>query len=567
MKVYIKAVSIEDMRKQYSEMPEPDFIELINVDPTADYASGKRGKYMPWIFKQNKLGNLPVEQYHNVHDALILFAKDSSAFPIKDLNQYKTVDDFLHAFDVAVNNPTPLSKRQKQREDHKKVKQALMDDSNGEFKFLVSDGDWEVYTPNTFAGSIALAEVGCDKTKPYLYPQADADNMKARWCTAANEGYYNRYTRQGPLYIFINRNDPINKYQSCPASQDWWYNKDDREQGRRAFFKFCDEHPAIKDFFEIRTLNGINYMQDKMLGFDPEATDINLPTDFKWEWDIPNSVVNLYIPDEVEITDNRWHCNCRGLGALKTVRLPETMKEIPAEFFSDCTSLEEITIPNSVKVYGRRAFSDCTALKTINHSQNLTIVRDECFVRCVALTSQLPDSVKYVGKDVFYMCSNIDPIQMPANTNRIISESFKDTTVNGVELNNVTAVGPNAFNGSSISYIDISKLTQIGSGAFRHCTNLQVVELNKDEVKIGSYAFADNPIDGVITVPESAELSLSVFDNCPNLTINWDKADEPYEFEDIRLLICSKDCKELIKANKGYIPIEISEDGTRYEVE
>lgn len=566
MKYYIKAVSIDDLRKIYPQMPEPEFGELVDVDPTANYASKKRGKFMPWIFKQNKIGNLTEESTRNeVKDALLLFEKDKKAFPKADLNQYKTVDEFLEAFHVALNNPSPLSKRQK----HKRVKEALAGEATGDIEFLVSDGPWEVYTPKTLEGSIALAEMGCDKSKPYKYPQADDDNLKARWCTAASDYYYNRYTREGPLYIFINRNDPINKFQSCPASESWWFDKYDREQGRDAFFNFCDEHPAIKEFFDIKTINGMKYMHDSCLGFDPEATDIVLPENYSFDsrWHIPKNVETLYIPDSVTISEDTYGCSLNSKSALKTVRLPETMEEIPKNFFAGCTSLKEITIPDSVRIYGNSAFKACTSLETINHSNNVAIVRDNCFLNCSALTSQLPDSVQYIGKAVFDGCPNIDPVQMPASLTKIPSEAFRASSTNGIELNNVTSIGPNAFYRSRISYIDISKLTYIGSSAFRDCMNLQVVEFNPEGVKVGSYAFAENPIDGVITVTDSTELGFSVFDDCPNLTVDWNKADEPYEFENIRLLICSKACTELIKTNKGYIPIEIREDGTRYEVE
>lgn len=570
MKVYIKAVSIEDLRKQYPDMEEHDFAQLVDVDPTANYASKKRGKFMPWIFKQNKLGNLTnPDIYHDVTDALLLLEKDRKAFPKPDLNQYKTVDEFIDAYHIALNNPTPLSKRQKERETHKKVKQALVDDSNGEIEFLASDGDWELYTPKTFAGSIALAEVGCDKTKPYKYPEASDDNLKARWCTAANEGYYNRYTRQGPLYIFINRNDPINKFQSCPASGDWWFDKQDRSLGQDKFLEFCEAHPAIKQYFDIEERGGILYMGQKCLGFVPGIKEITLPDDFRWgSMQIPRDIESLYIPDGVKISNDGWYrTRLNNMPNLKTVRLPETMTELPDSFFSECVALEEITIPNSVKIYYERAFMGCTSLTTINHSENLIVVREGCFQGCTKLKSQLPASVKYIGKYVFNDCKELDPIQMPDSTTEIISAAFKSQAINGIELNNVTKVNSSAFYKSDISYIDISKLTYIGGSAFRDCPNLQVVEFNPDGVKVGSYAFADNDMDGLVTVKDSTELGLSVFDNCPNLTIEWDKADEPYEFENVKLIICSKDCKELISVNKGYIPIEIKEDGTRYEVE
>ena len=164
--------------------------------------------------------------------------------------------------------------------------------------------------------------------------------------------------------------------------------------------------------------------------------------------------------------------------------------------------------------------------------------------------------------------SGTTDIRMPDKLTAIGAKKFSgDETVKSIDLNNVATVGARAFANSYIESIDISKLILIGSSAFRNCSKLEDISLNPEGAAVGPFAFADNDIETTVKVYDTTELALSVFDNCPNITIEWDSADDAYEFDNIKLLKCSeKKCPKLIKANKGYVKIETTE-GNTYEVE
>ena len=49
--------------------------------------------------------------------------------------------------------------------------------------------------------------------------------------------------------------------------------------------------------------------------------------------------------------------------SLKSVTIPESVKDIGVGAFRWCTALESITLPESVKVIGWNAFEGCTSLK------------------------------------------------------------------------------------------------------------------------------------------------------------------------------------------------------------
>ena len=107
--------------------------------------------------------------------------------------------------------------------------------SDGDKEFIVETPEWEVWKPLTWEGSIELARVG---------------GSKARWATAyeGNDHYWNAYTKRGPLYIFINKNDPSQKRQ-LHIETNSWYDENDRSLGMPAFDKFCEESPEVAEYF------------------------------------------------------------------------------------------------------------------------------------------------------------------------------------------------------------------------------------------------------------------------------------------------------------------------------
>lgn len=548
MKNYISsAVSIENLRTQFApEMDENKFKQLIELDPSADYDKNKGGKYCPWIFRQDKKGNLPESQYTNLKDALGYFLNNYKKYPKNDLGQYKTVDDFL--LDTEAVGNRELTDKEKAKLAKKQAHHA----SDADKKFLEEDGDWEVWQPLTKAGSVSLARQG---------------GTKARWCTAyeGDDYYWNRYTKRGPLYIFINTKDPSQKYQ-LHFESDSWYDIDDHGLGMDKFYEFCAEHPNISKLFEVSNANGVLTRADSIVGYDPTAKEITIPEGIVRFSSVsfPSEVTKIILPDS--ISKLREDC-FQDLYYLTEVKLPDGIKLIPAGAFRNCEALETIDIPDSVLAYDRSAFSGCTSLKTINHSANLIAVNNYCFSDCSNLESQLPDTVEELRSHVFHGC-DIASIRIPSEITDIVPRSFEsENKLNDVDLNNVIRISASAFYSSSIKNIDLSKVTYIGANAFRDCHDIVAIEFNPEGVVLGPHAFADSNMSGVVSILPTTQLSFGVFDNCPELTIEWDHEDDDYEFENIKLLICSETkCPKLVAANKGYVKIETTE-GNVYEVQ
>ena len=94
---------------------------------------------------------------------------------------------------------------------------------------MYEDDDWVVYTPKTYAASCKLGQ-------------------GTRWCTATTEddSYFKKYTKSGPLYININKNNPAEKYQLHFESGQYM----DREDEEISLSDLFDQFPSLRKAYE-----------------------------------------------------------------------------------------------------------------------------------------------------------------------------------------------------------------------------------------------------------------------------------------------------------------------------
>ena len=67
---------------------------------------------------------------------------------------------------------------------------------------------------------------------------------------------------------------------------------------------------------------------------------------------------------------------------LTTIILPDTLQAIHSGAFSSCTSLRGIAIPESVSMIGAEAFSGCTGLEAIRICSNIRAIGADAFDDC-----------------------------------------------------------------------------------------------------------------------------------------------------------------------------------------
>ena len=118
---------------------------------------------------------------------------------------------------------------------------------------------------------------------------------------------------------------------------------------------------------------------------------------------------NVTIPDGVLKIGHRAFCN--GDRSVKTVTIPDSVKEIENGAFEYCRNLISVTIPNSVTKIGAGAFSKCSSLTSVTIPESVTEINGGTFDECTSLKSIIiPDSVTSIYNNAFDRCKSLTSV-------------------------------------------------------------------------------------------------------------------------------------------------------------
>lgn len=93
---------------------------------------------------------------------------------------------------------------------------------------------------------------------------------------------------------------------------------------------------------------------------------------------------------------------------IKTITLPETIKNIGSYAFYFCTNLTAINIPNSVTAINNNTFELCRKLKLNKLGENITTIGSRAFFDCHSITElNIPRSCKTIDNDAFGWCKGL----------------------------------------------------------------------------------------------------------------------------------------------------------------
>ena len=236
---------------------------------------------------------------------------------------------------------------------------------------------------------------------------------------------------------------------------------------------------------------------------------------------------------------------------LKSIELGYSSSVILGfSIFNDCRDLTTLTINDGVTKIGDEMFQNCSALTEAVFPDSLETIRDYAFMNCSALSKIVISSgVTAIGGNAFYGCfklyevydlSSSITVEKGSTSNgyvgyyaKKILTSLTDTRItdaNGfvfdyiedkyylvgyvgslAEITLPENVGgepyvlyPYAFaSATSLEKVNIKgNITEIPNGAFYRLPNLKEVVIESEIETIGSYAFANTPIEQ-INLPES----------------------------------------------------------------
>lgn len=252
---------------------------------------------------------------------------------------------------------------------------------------------------------------------------------------------------------------------------------------------------------------------------------------------------------------------------LQEVVIPKSVKKIGFSAFSK-TKLESVTVPKTVDDVGKFVFSNCEELKTAEW--NYTSIPAGTFYRCKELTKiktdaklkeigteafahssikafHMPDSVKQLGKYVFYNCDKLESVTVSKNVPAITRGTFQGTdslskldihngvktigtkafTFSGIKKvtlpNSITKVMPRAFaNASNLTSIVLSdNMTRIYHDTFINCGSLENVTFGSKTTKIGENAFENCKLTNLVIPSQIQTIDYEAFKNakCQNVTL------------------------------------------------
>lgn len=155
-----------------------------------------------------------------------------------------------------------------------------------------------------------------------------------------------------------------------------------------------------------------------------------------------------------------YNCNAFLPEPLTSVTLPDTLTNIGASAFSDCTGIRELTIPANVKTVGMSAFADCLDLTLIVDENNpyLTTQDGILFTKDMSVLLQaynfketsytVPEGVTVIEDCAFYFQSTLQEVTFPDTLTNIGFKAFAYTSMGGYNLvlpESVSGVGCQAF--------------------------------------------------------------------------------------------------------------------------
>ena len=178
---------------------------------------------------------------------------------------------------------------------------------------------------------------------------------------------------------------------------------------------------------------------------------------------------------------------------VKSVTIPDGVKEIGIEAFSWCTELTTVDVPDSVTRICNCAFLQCKKLQSVRIPEGVTVIENAAFSDCQELAEiTIPNSVTEIKQNAFSRCYAIKSIEIPNGVTSIGINAFascfglKSITIPG----SVTRIDRFAFQNNRITSLTIENgVQEIGESAFQSCAEIMSIEIPDSVTKIEQYAF------------------------------------------------------------------------------
>lgn len=421
----------EDLNKiytdYYSGLNREDFDRVIALDPTftPDVAveNNKLGQYGKWLLLRFKKGELDETQAREIlsdFDERKKYLKNNEskgegkeANKGTDINAYKSIEEVRNALDcieLTTNQRAKIARKQRQFAD--------LGDSA---VFIAENDNWEVWRPLTYAADAKLGErstwctassrggdSGYGEGSGYFYQYTVGSNNPNK-----HRNLYPRYSADGKLYVFLNKNNKDEKFQA---------RVDDESRKVTDFMDINDSSANFSEFIaasglldvllnsELRDVkdlikaNNLRTILEQDVLYVVSVRDLNTrgyrPTiRVVKEEDVGNPEA---IPTEIRLsTIQGTSSKLKKMVVLEnnsSDELPtgfpynifkeldfsrcEGLKTIYGGTFRNCNNIHKVTLPDSIKTIGKEAFRGCSSLEEVNLPKSLSLIEYGAFIDC-----------------------------------------------------------------------------------------------------------------------------------------------------------------------------------------
>ena len=229
-----------------------------------------------------------------------------------------------------------------------------------------------------------------------------------------------------------------------------------------------------------------------------------------------SGLTNIAMPSSVIRIGRNAFSGCRN---LKSVTIPQYVctNQLSSIFSSSYQNLTNVVVSNGVTDIGPRQFSDCNSLTSIKIPNSVTRIGANAFSGCDKLTNVYIDDVSswcQISFGDYLFCHGNHDVTNNLYVNGILQNSV-------MIPNSVKNIGKNVFYGcNGLTSVTIGNaVTNIGSSAFMKCSGLISVIMPDSVTSIGSSAFSGcNKLADVVIPVSVTSIRNQTFENCIGLT-------------------------------------------------
>lgn len=232
---------------------------------------------------------------------------------------------------------------------------------------------------------------------------------------------------------------------------------------------------------------------------DKSATSVEIPESIDG---VPVTVIGMYAFQ---------------ISKIKSVTIPNSVKEIGHYAFNNCPDITSVTIPDSVEKVGIRAFEYCKSLENVEFPDHIIEWNTKVFEDTPWIAAQREKSPLVVVNGALLdgdKCKG--DVKLTSDIKYIASGAFqRNMDITSVVVpSSVTVLRDNVFfYCTGLTSVELNGVTEIGSMAFDGCSKLTDLKLSGKLKTIDDMAFPDTSSQATITFYGSKE--------------TWDKVKKP----------------------------------------